>query len=255
MKRSTEDIENIREYFNLSNSQIKDPDKINLPKEAVESDKGLLLIEESERVDIEMLESTQVRVSSLEKLRIANDLKISKLNKEIRLLARELELDEANQPRAKQKQINSPATEFRSRHSELPLEKKMKFLISVIEKDIVIFVSLLKFQLVRVKKDFIVAATIYLATPLIVLIVYQVSLNLGIENFLINLYMIAIGLICFILIYLLYKYIQEKLEIINNINSRLWQFNQSTSQEFTSTVNPVRMLNNILEGRDSIESI
>ena len=255
MKHSTEEIELIREYFNLSNSQVKNPDKINISKDVIASDEIILAIEKTVIVNTETLESTQLRIVSLEKLKTSNNSKILSLNKKINLIDRELELDKVNRLRGRQQQRYNPSTESRSRHPKLPLKTKLVTLSSIIKKDITYFLSLAKGQFIRLKKDFIVAVTMYLAIPLIALIIYKVFLNLGMENFLVNLYLTSIGIICFILICFICRYVQEKLEIIDEINSRLWRFNQSTSQEVRSAVNPGRIFTNILEGRDSINKM
>ena len=255
MGHTNEEIELIREYFNLSKNQVKDPDRIKVSKEIIESDGVLINIENSVIVDTEILETTQSRIVGLEESKTTNDAKILSLNKEIDSIDRELQLDKVN--RSRKRQIHRPysSKEFHSRDTKLPLKTTLESLVSMIRKDINHFLFMIKAQLARLKKDFIVATTIYLATPLIALIIYKTFLNLGMQDLLVQIYLISLGIVCFVLIYLLLKYVREKLEIIKDINSRLRQFNQSASQEAKSIVNPGKLLTNILEGRDSINKM
>ena len=255
MGHTNEEIELIREYFNLSKNQVKDPDRIKVSKEIIESDGVLINIENSVIVDTEILETTQSRIVGLEESKTTNDAKILSLNKEIDSIDRELQLDKVN--RSRKRQIHRPysSKEFHSRDTKLPLKTTLESLVSMIRKDINHFLFMIKAQLARLKKDFIVATTIYLAIPLIALIIYKTFLNLGMEDLLVQIYLISVGIVCFVLICLLLKYVREKLEIIKDINSRLRQFNQSVSQEAKSIVNPGKLLTNILEGRDSINKM
>ena len=123
MKHSPEEIGLIREYFELSNNQIDNPDNIYVSKDVISSDDSLREIEKSLKEDTEKLWVTNLRMSDLEEMKSTSIANISSLTKELNLINSELELDNINSLRERNKQRLNTSRQSYSRYPELPLKK------------------------------------------------------------------------------------------------------------------------------------